>query len=129
MNTDGKTRIKKLISRDLILLAAGTTYVFFVRISGLAVPCIFHKITGFKCPGCGITRGIMALLYGDIKQAYSYNPYLFCVSPVIIYLLIKGDMRYIRYDSFQLARFDTIITYACIVGAVVFWFLRNIKGI
>lgn len=36
--------------------------------------CLFEKILGIPCPGCGICSSIHALLNGNWQQAISYNP-------------------------------------------------------
>jgi hypothetical protein len=38
--------------------------------------CIFAGMTGIPCPGCGITRSIMALLRLDIASSFFYYPVL-----------------------------------------------------
>ena len=37
--------------------------------------CPFHHLTGLDCPGCGMTRGIKALVSGDISGALSLHPF------------------------------------------------------
>jgi len=36
--------------------------------------CVFKKVTGFECPGCGMTRGTYALLHGRVGEAFGFNP-------------------------------------------------------
>lgn len=36
--------------------------------------CGFANLTGLPCPGCGMTRGLSALLHGDVVQAIRFNP-------------------------------------------------------
>ena len=36
--------------------------------------CIFRKVTGLDCPGCGMTRGTYALLHGRVGDAFRFNP-------------------------------------------------------
>ncbi len=36
--------------------------------------CQFHRATGLPCPTCGLTRGVLALLHGDVLAAIGYNP-------------------------------------------------------
>ncbi len=36
--------------------------------------CLFHNITGFPCPGCGMTRAFLRFFSGDIKGALYYHP-------------------------------------------------------
>lgn len=37
-------------------------------------PCVFHLLTGYWCPGCGITRMLHALVHLDIAGAWRMNP-------------------------------------------------------
>lgn len=37
--------------------------------------CLFSKVTGLPCPGCGMTRAIAALLHGEWRQALLYHPF------------------------------------------------------
>ena len=52
------------------------------------IPCIFYKLTGIKCAGCGMTRAIHNLLNGRIKEAIWYNLMLL-PSAVIQDILLK----------------------------------------
>ena len=42
-----KSRRNAIIKRDAILVGIGILYYIFIRVTGLAIPCIFRKITGF----------------------------------------------------------------------------------
>lgn len=41
--------------------------------------CMFRRITGYPCPTCGATRGVVALLQGDLIHCWLYNPFLFSI--------------------------------------------------
>jgi Protein of unknown function (DUF2752) len=41
--------------------------------------CLFKAVTGVPCPGCGITRGVVAILRGDFARAWRRNPASFAV--------------------------------------------------
>jgi len=34
------------------------------------VVCLFRRLTGHPCPACGMTRASVALLQGDVPDAY-----------------------------------------------------------
>jgi hypothetical protein len=35
--------------------------------------CLFQTVFGFPSPGCGLTRSFLALVRGDLPQAFSYH--------------------------------------------------------
>lgn len=55
--------------------AVGAIYVGWrdpARDSGF-IPCPFHAVTGWWCPGCGMTRAVHHLLHLDVGAALSSN--------------------------------------------------------
>ncbi len=45
--------------------------------------CVFHRITGLYCPGCGGTRAVTALFHGKILVSLYYHP-------VVVYTAVFG---------------------------------------
>jgi hypothetical protein len=50
-------------------------------------------ITGFPCPGCGLTRAGVRLLRLDFAGAFQIHPFIY---PIVVCLGILGWNRYIR---------------------------------
>ncbi len=121
-----KKRIKRLITAAILLIAAGLLYFGLNRIFGFAIPCVFHKITGFYCPGCGVTGMLTDLLQFDFLGAFEHNQVLFVSLPIIIYLLVKLCIGYIKNGSLVLGKVDNCIVYVLIAVLVIFGILRNI---
>ena len=48
--------------------------------------CLIKRLTGYPCPTCGSTRGVMSLLHGHIIRAWLYNPLLFSVLGLFVAL-------------------------------------------
>lgn len=46
---------------------------------GTLVPCPVRALTGVPCPGCGMTRALLALGRGDVGEALALHP----LSPLI----------------------------------------------
>ena len=44
------------------------------QLEKLFLPCVFWKITGFYCPGCGGTRAVSAFLQGKWALSFLYHP-------------------------------------------------------
>ncbi|MFR5953682.1 MAG: DUF2752 domain-containing protein [Coprococcus sp.] len=35
----------------------------------MGIPCFFYKITGYKCPGCGMTHALSEIWNGNFRSA------------------------------------------------------------
>lgn len=55
--------------------------------------CPFLLLFGFPCPGCGLTRGCLAVLTLRFDEAMAYNPTSFLWVGLI---LLWGYFRYVR---------------------------------
>lgn len=40
---------------------------------GVFLPCPFRTLTGWWCPGCGLTRATHHLLRGQLAEAFRFN--------------------------------------------------------
>lgn len=50
-------------------------------------PCVFNKVTGYCCPGCGGTRAFRALIHGEIlKSFYDYFPLPYAVVVFVVFM-------------------------------------------
>jgi hypothetical protein len=56
---------------------------------GFFPPCLFHKITGLNCPGCGATRALHELLHGHVVAAFHDNALLVLALPVLAGLAVR----------------------------------------
>ena len=89
------------------------------------IPCIFNKVTGLKCPGCGMTRAMHYLVNGNIKKAIWYN---LMIVPGFFVLLYSG-YRYIRYivkNEEIVNKPLEIILKAFLSILIIFMIVRNI---
>lgn len=107
----------------LLLIAAGLTYVYFVDpTSKRAIPCAFHEVTGWYCPGCGSTRAAHALVHGHLLQAIGYNPLAAIVLPIVAIRAILTMVRP-RQTKKMLPAAWVYVIFALVMA---YWIGRNI---
>lgn len=53
------------------------------------IPCMFQKMTGLYCPGCGGTRAVKALLKGKILLSFFYHPLVFYGTMIALLFIIS----------------------------------------
>ncbi len=73
-------RIFALAAVGLLLILGLLSFSGLLRIEKIAPPCLFHRMTGLNCPGCGGTRAISAMLRLDFAAAFWYNPLICCLA-------------------------------------------------
>lgn len=61
------------------------------------LPCIFLKLTGYYCPGCGGTRAVTALLQGRLWDSFVYHP-------LVIYTAAAGGWFFVSQTIERLSR-------------------------
>lgn len=76
---------KKSTVRILILLGC---MILVAYISGIGCPIKF--VTGISCPGCGMTRALLACVELDFAQAFYYHP-VFWMAPAVVIIMVIYD--------------------------------------
>ena len=123
-----RQRLLRVILWTALLAGIGLLYGFFVSRTGIAIPCIFHLVTGLKCPGCGVTRMCVALMHLDFRSAYEYNQMIFLLSPVLLFIYLTCVIGYIRNGHWETNRTQNVVLYVCIALLIGFGIARNIVG-
>ena len=104
-------------------------YYLFVRLTGLGIPCVFHKITSLSCPGCGNSRALISLLHLDFSGAFKYNAFIFPELLFAGYVASVVTVRYIKTGKYSVAMPHEHILWVFLAVLVVWTVARNIIGI
>ncbi|MBC8031970.1 MAG: DUF2752 domain-containing protein [Pyrinomonadaceae bacterium] len=127
MTLDGIVNRRLTVLFMWLTLAAGATYLFIFEPgrSGFFPICLFREMTGFACPGCGSTRGMHALLHGDVLTAFKFNPFMMLALPFLIYVLVRHTNAVMRDQPINRNRLDAKYIWMMFVAILGFWILRN----
>ena len=118
-------RFKKVLFSALTLFAVGAIYATIIHLTHKNIPCVFKLITGFQCPGCGVSRMCFCMLLFDFPGAFQANPLIFCMLPLIALTAGRMIYVYVRYGR-KREKLTQISIYVMIVALLIFGVLRNI---
>lgn len=108
-----------------------------LTMTSLMYPCLFHRLSGLYCPGCGGTRAVEALLQGHLVSCFLYHPFvLYCA---VLYIWFMGTHTLERISSFLVQKksphkkpfvrgldFKLEYVYLGILIILVQWMIKNI---
>jgi hypothetical protein len=112
-------------------LLAGAAYVGLNDPSagGGFLPCPFRTLTGWWCPGCGLTRAAHHLMRGDLGRALHFNAF---VVVILAGLLATWLVWLLHCTGRRVAWVRTIPVLAqaaSIAVLVAFAVVRNLPGV
>jgi hypothetical protein len=123
----------RVVPRTLALVAAVVVPAALVLLYTLAPTesswyprCMFHRLTGLQCPGCGATRCLHALLHGDLRQAAAYNLFFLGLLPVFVVAGVCQWWEALTGRRIPLRRMPPWAVWALFALALVFWVVRNL---
>jgi len=114
-----------------VLMFAAFSSVNFGRVTlfGYTIPslCMFHNITGFDCPGCGITRSFIYAMHGQWFNSYLMHiwgiPLAAIVAFQVPYHIWRAAGGGLFHVSPQTARWLKIFV---VISIVVPWAIKTL---
>jgi hypothetical protein len=94
--------------------------------AGFFPVCPLYAMTGLACPGCGMTRGLHALLHGDIAAALGYNLLLPAILFFFGYLFVSLFLTFARGRGLSFRLFNQKVVWGFFAFALVFSVVRNL---
>lgn len=107
---------KKRINGKQLTEAAFLFLILFLAVVVLGYRCPFRLMTGVDCPGCGMTRALMALLDGNLPLSIQFHPFLIptlFLLPASVLMAVQKKKR-----AFQ------ILMTIWMAGMAVCWLIR-----
>lgn len=88
--------------------------------------CPLFSLTGFACPGCGLTRGVHALFHGDVIGALDFNLLLPVWAVIIGYVFVSLVLLAVRGRGLPMWPSYPKFLWGFMIVLVGFGVLRNI---
>ncbi len=83
-----------MLRKTLLLVgAAGLAFLAAAPVEWLdhgPTLCLFKRILGIECLGCGMTRAMSRLLHGDLAGALVFNRLVVVIFPLWVVSLARG---------------------------------------
>ena len=127
MKADLSRRKRLLLGLALPLLLG--LLALYEATDGLSIPCLFYELTGLYCPGCGSGRAVNALLRGQLREAFGYNPLLFLLGPPAVFVFLREYLRLV-FPGLKLRPvfLSQPVVTGVLLAVLLFWFLRNLPA-
>jgi hypothetical protein len=123
--------------RRLLIVLCGLALLVFAAFclrsqgpgAGWLPGCLFHRMTGLDCPGCGMTRAAHATLHGDLAAAFRFNPLGMVLLPLAMIGIGLEIAGWVRGKPLAWAfRLRGRWVWGVAAVVLVFWVARNIPG-
>lgn len=121
-----RQRLNALLLRGAVLVGAGAAYAALIAVLGRGLYCPFWKLTGLKCPGCGVTRVCLALLRLDLAGAWRANAALLLSLPVLAALALRMMWVYVRTGRRMPSQGEERLIWGLVVYFLAWGVARNL---
>lgn len=92
--------------------------------------CMVHSLTGWQCPGCGITRAAHALLHGEFSRALAYNWFFVISIPYFLSICAVCNIPALRRrERLRRVVTGTRLAWAYVILFFLWFVIRNILEI
>lgn len=89
----------------------------------ISIPCPILSLTGYYCPGCGISRLVLSLFSGHIYQAFRWNPFVFLLLVIFFGYVVISTITHKYVDKKIVSK----ILFVVIILLIGYGVLRNME--
>ena len=115
-------------SAGMVLAGVAATHLILVALGLPSFSCPLRAATGVPCPGCGLSRGVSALIHGDSREMVSLHVFSPALLLFIILVLAVGVLPNANRASVLrfIDRFEQQTSFALIglLLLMAYWLVR-----
>lgn len=111
---------------SLLALAGVLLFVFDPAHHAFYPVCLFKKMTGYDCPGCGGLRSVHELLRGDLWRAFQLNAMVVVALPLLAVWTVLRWRNSSREGHRPRSRSTLLWAWLLVATVVTFGVLRNL---
>jgi len=109
-------------------VGSGLVAYFDPATSSFFPVCPLYSITGFACPGCGLTRGFHALFHGDVIGALDFNALIPVWAAIFGYVAVSMVLLAVRGRGLPMWPTAPRFMWVFMIALMVFGALRNVPA-
>ena len=129
VTASGSPKLERLLAAagaTAIISGSAAVWYFDPQSAGFFPLCPLYRLTGFACPGCGLTRGFHALFHGDVLTALDYNGMLPFFAILVGFAFVSLVTFAIRGSGTRLNLLHANALWVFFVMLLVFGVVRNL---
>ena len=111
----------------VVFVAGSGAVAYFDPATANFLPvCPLFALTGFACPGCGLTRGFHALFHGDVLTALDFNALIPIWVVIFGYVFVSMVLLAVRGRGLPMWPTRPRFLWTFMIALLVFGVLRNL---
>lgn len=114
--------MRRLIKKHAAILAILSAFLLIFAQTGIGCP--IRAITGIPCPGCGITRALLAAMRLQWRSAFSLHP-LFPLALPFLFCAVHANAPLLRGRA---RPFVVVFLVCCTLIFLAVYALRMLHG-
>ena len=110
----------------LFAMGAAVIHIKGKTILNYVPPCMFHRVTGYYCPGCGGTRAVFTFFRGNIVRAFKFHPFVPYTVILGGWFMLSQTIQRLSGDRIKIGMNFRIVYLWIALGIIALnWIIKN----